>query len=203
MKRVYSKKILYILFLIIGFAFLYFDSRDTFTSYESEVLGNVEGKVSQIHLTVNGVELSHEDDLQKVLLDNLSWTSPHARDDTIAPGGEGSFPLELDPAGSEVAILFELEFIDKTIDSSKLLTFIDVSGDEGIVRTESNVYSGIISLDDISNHKVYHFNVSFLFDGTEDIDPQIDDNEWDYEDFFEIKVHVVQYQGEVLQPYTE
>ena len=109
--------ILIILFLIIG-CFLYLNSRSTYTSFESEIDGAAAVKTAGIHLSVNGVDIVENYDgslSNQIILDNTTWVSTHTREAKLSPGSSGTISLELDPAGSEVAILYEFQFVDKAI----------------------------------------------------------------------------------------
>ncbi|MBP5678875.1 MAG: hypothetical protein J6X28_03510 [Bacilli bacterium] len=199
MKVVFNKKI--VIFLIVAFsiAFLYFGAKGTYTAYESIVNGKVGNKISQIHLKVNGEELESNDNV--IVIDDVTWTSTHTRTGKLSPGSTGNFQFELDPTGSEVAILYEIELIDKTVDSTKMVTFQNVTCDRTLVRTSANVYSGIISLSDIQSSLKTHVTVYFAFLDDGDIEGIQEDNQV-FDDFFEVHLHVLQYQGEELVAYT-
>ncbi len=202
MKELLKKKIFLIFLAIFGLLFLYFGARATYTAYESNITGKASAPVSQIHLLINGEDLGTDAELDnRILLDNVTWTSTHTRAGKMSPGSTGNFQFELDPTGSEVAILYEMRLVDKRVDSTKLLTFNSVTSDRTLVRTAIDTYSGIISLANIQNGEKTHITVSFVFDDTADIEGITEDNQV-YEDFFEIHFHALQYQGETLVPYT-
>ncbi len=202
MKNIVSRKIFLILIALCAIAFLYFGAKGTYTAYESLVNGKANANVSQIHLLINGLELGTDEVLDnRIILDNITWTSTHTRPGKLSPGSTGSFQFELDPTGSEVAILYELQLIDKVTDDDKILTFDSITSDRTLVRTGEDTYSGIITLDNINNNQKTHITISFSFDGDEDIEGFTDDTHV-YEDFFQINFHALQYQGETLVPYT-
>ena len=202
MKDVLGKKIFLIIMGLVAIAFLYFTGKATYTAYESFVSGSVDNQVSQIHLSINGYEVGVDDIVDnRIILDNITWTNTHTRTGKMSPGSTGTFQFELDPTGSEVAVLYELQFVDKVTDDDKILTFNSITSDQTLVRTDSDTYSGIITLSDIQSDVKTHITVSFLFDGDEDIEGYTTDNQI-YEEFFEIHFHALQYQGETLVPYT-
>ena len=114
----------------------------------------------------------------------------------------GKIQLELDPTGSEVAILYELQFVDKVVDDDKILNFGNIVSDDTLIQTAADTYSGIITLNQIQSLQKIHINVGFSFDASHDIEGFREDNQA-YDDFFEIHVKVYQYLGETLVPYTE
>ena len=162
----------------------------------------MDNEVSEIHLKINGEELGVDADLDnRVILDNITWTNTHTREEKMSPGSTGDLLLELDPTGSEVAILYEIQFVDKAMDDDKILTFDNVTCNRTIVRTAEDTYSGIISLSDIQNGRKVNVDAHFFFDNTVDIEGFTEDNQV-FEDFFEIHFKALQYQGETLVPYT-
>jgi len=202
MKEIFDKKLFLIFLAIFGIVFLYYGAKATYTAYESNVTGKTSNMVSQIHLRINGEELGTDDLLDnRVILDNVTWTSTHTRQGKMSPGSTGNFQFELDPTGSEVAILYEMQLVDKVVDDTKILTFNNIVSDRTLVRTGVDTYSGIIPLSSIENGEKTHITVDFIFDDTEDMEGITEDNQV-YEDFFEIRFHALQYQGEALVPYT-
>lgn len=196
------KKGTIILILLICFVFLYFGAKGTYTAYETNTQSRAEANISDIHLTINGEEVGTDEVLDdSIILDNISWTNTHTRNLKISPGSTGSFTFDLDPSGSEVAILYELQFVDKIIDGDKILTFSNITCDHTLVQTDEDVYSGIITMADINNEDVIHVTVNFYFDSTTDIEGYSTDNQI-YEEFFEIHFHAIQYRGETLVPYS-
>ena len=200
-----KKKISIILLVTVIGCFLYFGARSTYTSYESIIEGHVKNSVAGIHLTINGVDAVENNDGtldNRVILDNTTWVSTHTREEKISPGSSGTIELELDPSGSEVAILYEFRFVDKKIDNDKLLTFAEITSNDGIIRTSQDTYTGIITLSDIANDRTFHISANFYFDYLEDIEG-ITENNQVLDDLFEIHFHAVQYQGETIQQYIE
>lgn len=204
MKLIGNSKVLFVLIIVLSVSFLYFYGRGTYTSYESSIDSNAVAKISDIKLKINGRDVTDNSEIldSKFFMDNIEWNSTHTRDDKISPGSSGVFQLELDPSGSEVAILFDFEFIDKLIDNDKYLNFGDITSQDNIVRTDIDTYSGIITLDDIKAGKKINFNIEFYFDWLEDIEG-IENDSQTFEDLFEIVFHAVQYRGEELIAYKE
>lgn len=194
-----------ILILIIG-CFLYLGSKSTYTLFESEIEGEASVKTAGIHISINGVDILENQSSgvidERIILDNTTWVSTHTREEKLSPGSTGTISLEVDPAGSEVAIVYEFRFVDKVIDEEKLLNFSNiVSDDNTFIRTGVDTYSGIITMADIANGKKVHVNVGFYFDYLTDI-PGITEDNQTFDDLFEIHFHALQYQGGTLTPYS-
>ena len=195
-----KRKLFLVIVLILCSFVLYYGSKYTYTSYESSVDAEVNSKVAGISVSINGQNIVKEK-LDSVKLDNITLTSTHTREGKISPGSTGTFAITLDPTGSEVAFRYDFELIDKSTDNSKLLTFDGFTSDNGnLIKTASNTYTGIITLDDINNNKVINITGSFTFNN-DDI-PAITEDNGNLDDFFEIKFHAIQYNGEEIIPYN-
>ena len=199
-----NKKAAFIfLFLAIGY-FFYLSSKSTYTSYESNITGKVNANTAGIHLSINGFDVMNSGEVldNRIILENTTWESTHTREKKISPGSSGTIDLEVDPSSSDVAILYEFQFVDKVIDEEKLLNFGDiVSEDSSFIRTGVDTYTGLFTLDDINNGKKANIHVDFYFDYLNDIEGITEDNQV-FDDLFEIHFHAIQYKGEEIIPYS-
>ena len=195
-----------ILFILVAFLCLtYLTKGATYAAFESFITGIVSNKTAEIHLSINNVDIIDTDDVLdgSMLLQNVTWTSTHTRTGKLSPGSSGTITLELDPAGSEVAILYEFRFVDKSVNSAKLLDISNVTSDDtSFVRTDVDTYSGIIPLSSIQNGDTVEVSFDFVFDATVDIEAITEDN-GNMADFFEVQFKALQYRGETLVPYVE
>ena len=205
MNKKSSKNIIIFLFIVLcSGCFLYLGARGTYTSLESEIEGNASASVAGIHLKINGVDVVENNNGtldNRIILDNTTWVSTHTREEKISPGSSGTIDLELDPSGSEVAILYEFRFVDKKIDDDKLLTFADITSDDTFTRTGVDTYTGVFTLNDIEQNKKVRISADFFFDYLTDIEGITEDNQV-LDDLFEIHFHAIQYRGEAITEYT-
>jgi len=203
MKAVRSEKNIVFAIIIMILCILYLGAKVTYTSFESLIQGKSSMKTAGIHLKVNGYDLATTESVldNNVILNNTTWTNTHTRPGKLSPGSNGTIDLEVDPTGSEVAILYEFQFIDKLIDNDKLLNFGNVTCDHTLVRTAVDTYSGIMPLSDVLEGEKINLSIDFTFDYLTDIEGITEDNQV-LDDFFEIHFHAIQYQGETLVPYS-
>lgn len=202
MKSSKLKIIIFSFIVIICFAFLYYNSISSYSSYESSIDGSVDSKVSGIKLNINGQDVILNSE-NGVLLDNIILnSSAHTRPGTISPGADGNISFTLDPSGSGVAILYDFTIIDKQTDDDKLLTCTGFKSSNGnLIRTGENTYTGLITLDDINKNKVIDLSLGFIFDDEEVEGITSDDAP--LENFISISFHAIQYNGEEIVPYSE
>ena len=198
-----NKKNVLIAIIVFIICLLYLGAKVTYTSFESLIEGRAPVSTAGIHLKVNGYDVAQSDSVldNNVILDNITWTSTHTREGKLSPGSSGTIELELDPTGTDVAVLYEFQFIDKLIDEDKLINFGNITCDRTLVKTAEDTYSGIFTLADIQNGVKIHLNVDFYFDYLTDIEGITEDNQV-LDDLFEIHFHALQYQGETLVPYS-
>ena len=198
-----KKAALIFLFFVIG-CFFYLSSKSTYTSYESNITGKVNANTAGIHLSINGFDVMNSGEVldNRIILENTTWESTHTREKKISPGSSGTIDLEVDPSSSDVAILYEFQFVDKVIDEEKLLNFGDiVSEDSYFIRTGVDTYTGVFTLEDLNDEKTANIHVDFYFDYLNDIEGITEDNQV-FDDLFEIHFHAIQYKGEEIVPYS-
>lgn len=199
-----KKKVYFVVILVVA-CFIYLGAKATYTSYESNISGDVQTTIAGINLTINGhnVMNGHSAINNQILLENITWNSTHTREGKISPGSYGTIELELDPAGSDVAIMYDFRYIDKTMDSSKLITFTNISStDDSVVRTAIDTYTGIITIDQIEDGETVTVSIDFEFDNDSDIEGFEEDLQT-YNDLFDIYFHAIQYTGETVVEYVE
>ena len=195
---------IYVSIIVLVCCILYYGARGTYTSYESNISGDASADIAGIKLKINGQDVMTGNSAlnNNLLLYNVTWNSTHTREGKISPGSNGSLEIELDPTGSEVAIKYDFQFIDKTRDPDKLITFTNVtSSDSNVIRTGIDTYTGIITLDDIAAGKKIKVYIDFLFDNTVDIEG-IEEDLQTYDDLFDIFFHAIQYTGENIDEYV-
>lgn len=205
MKKMIQNKKFSILFLIIVIVcFLYLGSRVTYTAYESEIGTTVDNAIAGMKVYINGMDVVTDSDVfnSELILEGVTWNSTHTREGKISPGSSGTIHLVIDATESDVAVRYEFTFIDKLVDSTKDLTFGTMTCDGTYIRTGENVYTGVITRDDIANGDVVHLDIDFYFDSTVDIEG-FSGNSQNYDDLFNINLRILQYTGETITPYVE
>lgn len=194
----HKRKICFIAILLL--CFFYLGSKITYTSYESNIDGNVKSDVAKFKLLINGQDATS---FENVLINDIKWDSTNTREGKLSPGSCGYFELELNPIESDVALLYKFSFIDHKIDSSKIIEFNSIkSSNSTIIKTAINEYSGIITLNDINNGVKPIIRIDFCNPEEGEQEPIVEDN-LNLDDFFTIDFSTYQYLGEELVEYKE
>lgn len=145
-------KIVIILF-IFAFIFIYTLGTPTYTSYEQEIKTNSLVPVAKWNITVNKINIMDYFD-KNLEINDITWENNSTKDNKLAPGSRGKAKIVISPNDTEVAIKYDLKFIDKTVDSSKVLTIINISDDDGdLIKSSDDTYTGFFLLDDIKKGK--------------------------------------------------
>jgi len=199
MKKSNKNTIIFIVLVIFCIGFLI--SRVTYSSYESDVVGHVSASPAGWKIHINDVLIT--DEVGKVVdIDDISWNSAHVQSGKLAPGVSGDFTIDLDFTGTEVSVRYDLEIIDKSVDSTKVLTCTDVDGaGANLVRTGSNTYTGVISKSDLGNDLTRSVVLSLSWvndDGVNDLETELTDSQ-----YIQVNFRAVQYRGEEIVPYTD
>lgn len=192
------KKIMIICILLICCIFLI--TKVTYSSYESNTSGDVTGNIAGWNIKVNDVIVSNEVD-KVVDIDDVVWNATHTRSGKLSPGSTGTFNIKLDFSGTDVAVRFDIEIIDKAIDSDKVLTLTDIdTSDVTLTRTGVSTYTGIVDVDDIDTTIVnLALDLSWVNNDNVNDDPT---GEFDNSQFLEVNFKATQYGGETINAYT-
>lgn len=196
----YSKTIAISVVIIV--CVIYLISNVTYTSYVSEADGQVDSKVAGWNILINNVLVSTGTE-KNVGLSDIVWSGEHVAEGKAAPGSTGVMNVLLDPTGTEVAIRYDLEIIDKNVDPTKILTITNIA-EHGVdlVKTDVNTYTGIITLDMIKSgvKPSLVIDVSWVNDdNVNDLEREVES----IEDYLLIKFKASQYRGEQIVQYIE
>lgn len=128
---------------------LYLISTDTLTSYESETNNLIKTPVAMWNIKLDDTVATDVFN-KNISLRNISLVNPHANPSKIAPGTQGTLKVLIDPTTTQVAIKYNLTFIDHNVDPQHLLTVKNVSvNDNSLIKTASNTYTGLFTLNEI------------------------------------------------------
>ena len=191
-------------FLFI-FIFIYILGTYTLTSYEQEVKMNSSINLAKWNITVNGSNITDycEEELE---ITDITWEGTNTRDNKLAPGSKGTAKIVISPNDTEVAIKYDLTFIDKSVDENKILTITNIKDEDGdLIKTQENTYTGIFSLEDINNGKTKTLTIDLEWidsNDTNEFDTKVGMGEIEAE-FTTINMIATQYNGEEIIEYEK
>ncbi len=179
------------LIIVILICLLYLKGNSTYTSYESEVTGNVESDIADWKIKVNDTLITTETE-QVINIDSISWESNHTRDGKASPGASGTIEITIDPTSTGVAFDYELTVIDQTVDPTKILVVNEIDSDVGKLDKIDNTYHGSMSLNDIKSGKKEKLTMYVKWEEHGQDTVVIPEEETQTTDFIEMSFKVVQ-----------
>lgn len=203
MKRKLKKSVknmlqVFLIAILIVLCLFFLKSRVTYTSYETDVEGKVASPIANWIISIDGKTITEEEEVAGIKIDDIYWYSDYARGNKVAPGSTGEMTISIDPSGTDVAIYYELEVIDKSVDDTKFLTVKNIYFDNNeLTKIDVNKYMGVLSLSDIRSGVKPQMKFDVVWESTEDI---VYDREAvsDLDGFLVVNFTARQYNGEAL-----
>ncbi len=190
-KRTIIEIIIFISILIICLFYLW--SKATKAAYESEVEKDIEVPIAGWEITVDGEDITTEEE-KEISISQITWDTSRTRAGKVSPGSTGTMIINIDPTGTETAIKYQLEIIDKTINTDSVLKVTNVSSTNTTISKSGNIYTGYVYLNDITNGLKPRIVVDVEWendDNVNDLEREITSQE----DYLLIKFKAIQYKG--------
>lgn len=189
--KIVKKHKMIALVIVILICLLYLNGNSTYTSYESEVTGNVDSKIADWKIKVNDTLITTESE-QVINIDSINWETNHTRDGKVSPGATGTIEITIDPTSTKVAFDYELTVIDQSIDPTKILIVNEIDNEVGKLDKIDNTYHGSMSLKDIKDGKKEKLTMHVEWED-HGLDTVVDpEEETQTSDFIEMSFKVVQ-----------
>lgn len=156
-------KVIIVALIIFSCAFIYFSSKRTNTSYETEGEGEVDLPVAVWSFKIDDQNIATA--ASDIVIKNISWENEHASANTVAPGSKGIVTIKIDPTDTQVAVGYEITYYDHTMDPDCLLTVTSIElENEELTHLSGNRFQGFIPLDKVLNgeEKTLIINVEWL-----------------------------------------
>lgn len=196
-----NKKVLIIIvLLIIIFIILIYAILSTFATFRSEFTGDMKIDNATWKILVNSTDISSNAVKEFVIDDIEIDESQGVEPGKLAPGLKGNFNILIDPTETDVSIMYEIKFDTTDINATNIRidSVKETMAGNTLIKSDSNTYVGIISLDDIKNNLTNNIQVTLFWcdDGNEDINIGSIPN---HKINIPVQVKVSQYLGEEIQ----
>ena len=203
------KKVLKILTLVMLILTI-IKIRDTYAKYfASANTANLKHDIADWVIKVNELDIYSEGgESVEFALDNLkNFSNPNAAPDKISPSSTGYDDIIIDPAGTEVAVRYDLELILTGVSDLPVSVRLEMveSGETPLVQTGEHTHSGILSLADVKEGKTAKIRCYATWENDE-ANNEIDSMaglSGTIELGITVNVTVSQYLGEELTTYVE
>ncbi len=209
MKRTYT------LLGIIMLIFTFYQIATSYAKYIAEATAVVEKQAGAWAIKVNNTDISNSNSETTFNVDNLIFPeSAFVAENKLAPGANGYFEIVIDSTGSSVAVRYDVTLVVDNLNIIDSIRFtkacIVVDGEEveeGIVKTGDNTYSGVISLEDVTNEVQTTLRFYIGWEELENGQGDIADTELglikDISTNIPVDVVVTQYLGEPIEAIQE
>ena len=196
-----NKKVLIIIVLLI-IIFLIYAILSTFATFRSEFTGDMKIDNATWKILVNSTDIS-SNALKEFVIDDIEIDeSQGVEPGKLAPGLKGNFNILIDPTETDVSIMYEIKFDTTDINATNIRidSVKETMAGNTLIKSDSNTYVGIISLDDIKNNLTNNIQVTLFWcdDGNEDINIGSIPN---HKINIPVQVKVSQYLGEEIQEF--
>lgn len=175
----------------------------TFSLFQSEGVAIVNEELGKWKITINDIDATGTTKSFEIN-DFLYENSTVVENGKIAPGRNGYFDIILNPSGTDVSILYDLDFDFTKITNSAITTSVEVINGDRIIKTGENKYTGIINLADIQKGVKNTLRVKIKWENIDQND-EIDSNLGIMKNAkitIPVSIHLVQYLGEEIVPYN-
>ena len=170
---------------------------ESFALLESSGSGSSDFSVGRWEISLNNYDVTVVNELS--LNDLVYESNPNIEGTYFAPGGKASYEIVIDPKETEVAIRYDISIDLSALEENPNITFEVTEVSSGTITNNGLIYSGIISLDDISEGDKLSLKMSIVWE---------DEEEYDEADTLlmqklstlkiPISIKFIQYAGEVL-----
>lgn len=195
---------------IILFLITVYTVAHTFAVFQSDAESDIEVRLAKWNIKVNNelvtATANHTFEIGEDYL-SLAATNK-VIEKKIAPGAEGNFDIEIFPDGTQVSLRFDI-FVDTSAVEGTEITVDDVeslTSDVNIIRTDENIYTGVMSLADIQAGKTAHLRVTFQWVNSDDPNAIASDTNLALSEDALIRIPVsinfIQYKGETIEEYV-
>lgn len=202
------KKVLKILTLVM-LIFTILKIGDTYAKYFAEAnTETLSQDIAKWVILVNELDISENAETLTFPIDKFSnFSNENSVADKISPSSEGYADIVIDPTGTDVAVRYDIELeLTGTSDLAIEAGLEMASGENTLVKTGENTYTGIISLADVQAGNKANIKACIKWTNDEEkngADTEIATTGERVKFQVEAKVTVTQYLGEAITEYVE
>lgn len=202
-KEIKSKKIylMYVFILLIAIICII----QIFAVFQSEVEGSINLEKGVWQIEVNGTDISNGVNKEFIVNNIEIQNNEHVKPGNLAPGLSGIFNISINPENTDVSVRYDVSLNEESLTNKNITikSITETVQGNSLIKTGENVYTGIITLDDINQGIQNNIKVEIEWIDNEEYNEE-DINMGTQEDYkleIPIVVHVTQYLGEVIETY--
>jgi len=165
-KNKLNLKIIIIILGLISCIFTAYQIVQTYAFFHSELSGIFESAIAKWHISVNGTNIVSPSTKEFIVDQFITESSTHTKPGKLAPGGEGSFEIEIDPQDTQVSVRYDIIINQTSIinERIKVASVKELDSGNEIIRTGKNIYTGIIPLEKIDGEYMERIKATFVWE---------------------------------------
>lgn len=163
-----SKKILLILSIIMMIITIG-QIANVYALFYSEAKGTAQEKLGKWYITVNNTDISSGITQPFTINQFNIIPNTHTKTGKFAPSMQGDFEIIINPNDTEVSVRYDLEIDKSALDGNKIsiVSVQEIGENNTLVETQENVFTGIISLNEIRNDITNTIKITFNWENDE------------------------------------
>lgn len=174
--------------------------------FQSELYAKVQLKNGTWNIVVNETDITQGTDVTFVIDNVEAQKNEHVKPGNLAPGLLGTFKISINPKDTDVSVRYDIMLDEEKLTNSNIQIKSVKETQEGneLVKVDPNTYAGIITFEEINAGKTNEVTVEIEWLENENNEPDVElGTNWNADCQIPITVHVCQYLGETIDPYTE
>lgn len=203
-KRKIVKSRVFILLVLLVISFSLYSFSRTYGLFESNKVEVLESGIAKWNINVNGVNVTESTSF--VIDEVVTESNGFVMDGKIAPNTSGYFDIVIDGTNTDVSFRYDIKFDFSNLDISNLkIVNIEEVNFNSLIRTGEDIYTGIISLDDIRSKRNNLVRVHVKWENMESSNEEdsVIGLDSDYDLSIPVSITFMQYLGEEIVEYTE
>jgi hypothetical protein len=192
-----------VVFILVIASFVVF--ADTLALFETNGTGEANMDIGKWVIKISDVDITSPS-VQEIVIDNFTYANNvNVAPGKIAPGSSAYFDLVVDATDCDVAVKYDITFnFEEAGYASNIGFSVSQVGDNTVVQTGPNTYSGVIDLETINDEEVVTLRVNVVWNNIEALNENDTalGKELNSKLAIPVTVIAVQYLGENLTPYN-
>lgn len=162
------KKIILIIICIISILSTIIIFLSTYSKYSEDAEATMENQVGKWIIKLNNTDITQGISQDFLIQNIVIEENTNVIEGKIAPGTSGYFDIEINPAGTQVAVRYDITLNKENITNDEIqITSVSELNGNTLTRTAENVYTGIIPLADVENGNVNSIRISIDWNNNE------------------------------------
>ena len=139
---------------------------DSYGLFESKNVLNVDSNIAKWNVFINGTDIKKN---ETFVVDKINLiNNDNVLEGKMAPGSKGYFDIVIDPTDTDTSIRYDISFDFSSLNDKIVVSGIEEITSGNLVRTGKNIYSKVITLNEIKNGITNTIRVYIKWDNSDD-----------------------------------